>query len=161
VRSRTTASVADVFAECLAARGLTTQRLTAWTAWETFADFAHVAIGASETPDGDALLYQWGTFTTTGRAQFCLVLSRQVALDVVEIVGMGRAGAATVYEQFDCRLRYEVDPTLTALGRFESSWLQDGETALTGWVAQISGRPEWAVLAPLRPFAVELTSERL
>lgn len=158
-------NVTDVFGDCVAARGLTPDRLTAWTAWEAFTDFARVTVGASDAPDGDALLYQWGTFTTTGRAQFCLVLSRQVALDVVEIVGMTRMGGGpstvTVYEQFDCRLRYEPDPALAALGRFESSWLQDGETALTGWVAQISGRPEWSVLAPLRPVAVEITSERL
>jgi hypothetical protein len=33
-----------------------------------------------------------------------------------------------------------------------------GDTALTGWIAQVSGRPEWPVLAPLRPIDVEIGS---
>jgi len=154
VTSRTTASPADVFADCAAARGLRVPGLTAWTAWETFEDFVGVAFSAAADPDGDALLYQWGVFVRTGRPQFHLVLSRQL------VVGVGD-DLLPVREQFDCRLRYEVDPTLAALGRFESCWVPDAETAATSWLAEIGGRPEWAVLAPIAPVRVELFSERV
>jgi hypothetical protein len=153
VTSRTASSLSDVFAECAALRGLAVSGLTAWTAWETFADFA--AVDVAPAPDGDpeALLYQWGTFARAGGMQFHLVLSRLVAVDV----GLD----APVLEQLDCRLRYATDPTLTALGRFESMWSADGDTALTSWVAQISGRPEWTVLSPLAPVSRELSTERV
>jgi hypothetical protein len=161
VTSRTAASPADVFADCAAARGLRVPGLTAWTAWETFADFAAVGFGpATDTaggpvvdPDADALLYQWGTFGLTGRPQFHLVLSRQL------IVGVGD-DLRGVHEQFNCRLRYDLDRMLSGLGRFESCWVPDGGTAATSWIAEIGGRPEWAVLAPIAPVGVELSSER-
>ena len=152
VTSRTAASICDVFADCAAARGLTVERLTAWTAWESFADFAAVALADRSGPGADALLYQWGTFAFTGRPQFHLVLSRQVAV--------GPPGA-DAFVQFDCRLRYDVDPTLGALGRFESSWVADGATAASAWLATVTGRPEWTVLAPLVPVAVEISGEQV
>lgn len=126
--------------------------LTAWTAWETFADFAAVAFGSAD-PAADALLYQWGTFTLTGRPQFHLVLSRQLT------VGVGD-DLLPVHEQFNCRLRYDADRTTSSLGRFDACWVPGDAKPATSWVAEIGGRPEWAVLAPLAPVVVELSSER-
>lgn len=149
---RTSASPADVFGGCAAARGLTVPGLTAWTAWETFADFAAVAFGSATDPDADALLYQWGTFTLTGRPQFHLVLSRQLT------VGVGDDRLAG-HEQFNCRLRYDTGQTTSALGRFDACWVPGSGQPATAWIAEIGGRPEWAVLAPIVPVAVELSSE--
>lgn len=154
---RTPEDLAGLFAGCTRARGLTTARFTAWSAWETFADFAAVRMRAADGLEADALLYQWGTYHRGGRTLFHLVLSRQVVAAPGEVSLVGHDD----YLQLDVRLTYEVDPTLTALGRFESSWVQDGERAASGWVAQVSGRPEWSVLSPLRPVAVEVTSERV
>ena len=154
---RTPADLAAVFAGCARARGLDPDGFTAWTAWETFADFAGVRMPAASGLEADALLYQWGTFTRSGVLQFHLVLSRQVVAAKGDLSLVGH----DEYLQLDVRLRYAVAPTLTSLGRFESSWVQDGERAAGAWVAQVSGRPEWAVLSPLRPVAVEVTSERV
>lgn len=154
---RTPADLAAVFAGCARARGLDPDGFTAWTAWETFADFAGVRVPAASGLEADALLYQWGTFTRSGVPQFHLVLSRQVVASPGEVSLVGREE----FLQLDVRLRYAAAPTLTSLGRFESSWVQDGERVASGWLAQVGGRPEWAVLAPLRPVAVEVTAERV
>lgn len=154
---RTPADLVAVFAGCARARGLDPEAFTAWTAWETFADFAAVRMPAAAGLEADALLYQWGTFTRSGQPQFHLVLSRQVVAARGEVSLVGHEE----YLQLDVRLRYAAAPTLTALGRFESSWVQDGERAASGWVAQVGGRPEWATLAPLRPLAVEVSADRV
>ena len=154
---RTPSDLAAVFAGCARARGVDPDGFTAWTAWESFADFAAVRMPSAGGLEADALLYQWGTFTRSGGPQFHLVLSRQVAAAKGDLSLVGHEE----YLQLDVRLRYDAVPTLTSLGRFESSWVQDGERAASGWVAQVSGRPEWAVLSPLRPLAVEVTSERV
>lgn len=163
---RSPADLAEVFASCTRARGLNGERFTAWSAWETFADFAGVRLAGADGIGADSLLYQWGTFFRSGRRYFHLVLSRQVlatrsATDAADGVDAGAGDGREGYLQLDVRMQYESVPALSDLGRFESSWLQDGERAASSWIAQISGRPEWAVLNPLRPGEIEISAERV
>ncbi|MCW8382450.1 hypothetical protein [Streptomyces justiciae] len=101
--------------------------LTTRAAWLAFIRFARQRFATAPTPDSDGLLFQYGTYAFSGRPMFTVDLTRQ--FDISD-----DGGEHDHYLQTHCELRYECEPTLNALGTFNSWFFHDADANLDEWL---------------------------
>lgn len=94
--------------------------------------FARQRFATAPTPDSDGLLFQYGTYAFSGRPMFTVDLTRQ--FDISD-----DGGEHDHYVQIHCELRYECEPALDALGRFNSWFFNDTGADLDEWAAAMEG----------------------
>ncbi|MFD9516144.1 hypothetical protein [Streptomyces sp. NPDC059979] len=142
-------ALAFLRAELAAGRSTTTE-LTTRAAWRAWARFAQQRFDAAPTPDSDGLLFQYGTYSFSGRPMFTLDLTRQFDVNDDD-------GEHDHFVQVHCELRYEPEPALDALGSFSSWFFHDTDEDLDQWFAAMEGHLE--VLLDRRPSEIDLYEE--
>ncbi|MFI0219968.1 hypothetical protein [Streptomyces lydicus] len=118
----------DVLRAELAVGRSTTTELTTGAVWLAFIRFGRQRFETAAVADSDGLLFQYGTYAFSGRPMFTVDLARQFDISDVE-------GEHDHYTQVHCELRYEPEPALDALGRFDSWFFHDADTDLDRWFA--------------------------
>ncbi|KUO02914.1 hypothetical protein AQJ67_18900 [Streptomyces caeruleatus] len=136
-------------AEMAAGRSMTTE-LTTWAAWLAFTQFGRQRFDTVLGPDSDGLLFQYGTYTFSGRPMFTVDFARQFDISDED-------GEHDHYVQVHCELRYETEPALDGLGSFSSWFFHDSGVDLDQWFAAIEGHLE--LLLDRGPSEIELYEE--
>ncbi|MEJ8640587.1 hypothetical protein WKI68_02325 [Streptomyces sp. MS1.HAVA.3] len=96
------------------------------------------------------MLFQYGTYAFSGRPMFTLDLTRQFNINADD-------GEHAHYVQVHCELRYEPEPTLDAVGSFDSWFFHDTDADLDQWFATMERRLE--LLLDLGPSEIDLYEE--
>ncbi|MEW2586149.1 hypothetical protein [Streptomyces virginiae] len=133
----------------LVAEQSTTAEGTTRGAWLAFTRFGRMRFHTAPQADSDGLLFQYGTYVSSGRPMFTVDLTRQ--LNVSDDSELDQ------YVQVRCELRYTPALDLDALGSFDSWFFYDTDTDLDGWFAAMEER-----LGPLldrRPAGIDLFEE--
>ncbi|MEU3724238.1 hypothetical protein [Streptomyces sp. NPDC031705] len=126
--------------------------LTARDAWPAYLRFGRRRFRTAPVPDGDGLLFQYGTYDFTGTAMFTVDLTRQFAV-------VDADGEHDHYLQVHLELRYEPTPFLEGLGSFDSWFFHDAGGDVGPWADAMARH-----LVPLfdrAPHAVELYEEKV
>lgn len=113
----------------------TKTELTTRAAWLAFTRFGRQRFATATTPDSNGLLFQYGTYTFSGRPMFTVDLTRQFDISDDD-------GEHDHYVQVHCELRYECEPALDALGSFNSWFFHDTNADLDEWLAAMEGHLE-------------------
>jgi hypothetical protein len=105
-----------------------------------FGRFAVIRFAVPKGPDIDGLLFQYGTYSFTGRPMFTLDLLRQFEL-------RDQRGEYEAYRQVGYELLLEPTDRLSGLGRWESWWFDrpDAEDDLESWLAEVRFNSVWTV----------------
>ncbi|MFE7333082.1 hypothetical protein ACFU8W_51610 [Streptomyces sp. NPDC057565] len=140
----------DVLRAELAAGRSTTTELTTRAVWLAFIRFGRQRFDTAAIPDSDGLLFQYGTYAFSGRPMFTVDLTRQFDISDVD-------GEHDHYVQVHCELRYEPEPALDALGRFNSWFFHDTDANLDQWFATMERRLE--LLLERVPFESDVYEE--
>ncbi|MFE5208943.1 hypothetical protein [Streptomyces sp. NPDC056600] len=127
-------------------------RLDLEAAWEAFLRFGRQLFDVSDAPDGDGLLFQYGTYDFEGPPAFTVDLVRQ--FEILDAEG-DHAG----YVQLHCEVRFGPEPALEALGSLTSWFFHDGGQDLDAWAREVTERPAWAVVCARTPTAVRVYQE--
>lgn len=123
----------DILRAELTAGRPTTAELTIRAAWLAFMRFGRQRFATAPTPDSDGLLFQYGTYAFSGRPMFTVDLTRQF------VISDDDDGEHDHYVQVHYELRYEPEPTLDALGSFDSWFFYDTDVDLDQWFAVMEG----------------------
>ncbi|MFF8381602.1 hypothetical protein ACF07V_36530 [Streptomyces sp. NPDC015661] len=118
-------------------------------AWLAFVRFGRRRFHTAPTSDSDGLLFQYGTYASSGRPMFTVNLTRQF--------NVSDDDEHDCYVQVHCELRYEPALDWDALGSFHSWFFHDTDADLDGWLAAMEER-----LGPLldrRPAGIDLYEE--
>ncbi|MER5477004.1 hypothetical protein ABT026_08465 [Streptomyces sp. NPDC002734] len=121
-------------------------------AWEAFLRFGRQLFDVSDAPDGDGLLFQYGTYSFEGPPAFTVDLVRQFEIFDAE-------GDHAAFVQVHCEVRFDPEPALEALGSFTSWFFHDGGQDLDAWAREVTGRPAWAVACARTPTGVLVYQE--
>jgi hypothetical protein len=134
----------------LAAGRSTTTELTTRAAWLAFTRFGRQRFDTGLAPDSDGLLFQYGTYTFSGRPMFTVGFTRQFDISDED-------GEHDHYVQVRCELHYAPEPALDGLGSFNSWFFHDSDADLDQWFAAIEGHLE--LLLDRGPSEVDLYEE--
>ncbi|MFE7713216.1 hypothetical protein ACFU6I_47600 [Streptomyces sp. NPDC057486] len=140
----------DVLRAELAAGRSTTTELTTRAVWLALIRFGRQRFDTAAIPDSDGLLFQYGTYAFSGRPMFTVDLTRQFDISDVD-------GEHDHYVQVHCELRYEPEPALDALGRFNSWFFHDTDADLDQWFVTMERRLE--LLLERVPFEIDVYEE--
>ncbi|MFG2832500.1 hypothetical protein ACGFWI_34470 [Streptomyces sp. NPDC048434] len=132
--------------ELATGRSATTE-LTTRAVWLAFQRFGRQRFDTAPTPDADGLLFQYGTYTASGRPMFTVDLTRQ--FDIVD-----DDGEHDHYVQVHCELRYEPESALDALGSVGLWFFHDTNADLDQWFEGAGAR--LGLLLDRRPAEIEL-----
>ena len=106
---RTPEDLAGVFAGCVRARGLTTDRFTAWSAWETFADFAAVRMRAAMQRYGLGMVRPKGMGLATALADGYVVRAGTLA-ELAQKLGLPADTLQRTVQRFNAHAATGSDP---------------------------------------------------
>ncbi|MFE4412613.1 hypothetical protein [Streptomyces sp. NPDC056821] len=140
----------DILRAELAAGRSTTTELTTEAAWLAFMRFGRQRFDTAAIPDSDGLLFQYGTYAFSGRPMFTVDLTRQFDISDVD-------GEHDHYVQVHCELRYEPEPALDAMGRFDSWFFHDTDADLGQWFTTMERHLE--LLLERAPFEIDVHEE--
>ncbi|WP_448316031.1 hypothetical protein [Streptomyces sp. CO7] len=121
-------------------------------AWAAFLRFGRQLFDVSDAPDGDGLLFQYGTYSFEGPPAFTVDLARQ--FEVFDAVG-----DHAEYVQLHCEVRFAPEPALKAVGSFTSWFFHDDGQDLDAWAREVTARPAWAMVCARTPAEVRVYQE--
>ncbi|MFE0405525.1 hypothetical protein ACFW19_26995 [Streptomyces nigra] len=122
--------------------------------WQSFLRFGRQLFDVSEAPDGDGLLFQYGTDSFDGSPTFTVDLTRQFEVSDAD-------GDHDHYLQVHCEVRYGSGPSLEALGSFDSWFFHDSGDNLEEWARALTELSAWTAIKVLTPTEIRVFQERV
>jgi hypothetical protein len=132
----------------------TTACLGVEDAWEAFLRFGRQLLDVSDVPDGDGLLFQYGTYSFDGPPAFMVDLVRQFEVSDVD-------GEHDHYVQLHCEIHFGPEPALEALGSFDSWFFHGAEADLEQWSQEVVEQSAWATVRAHAPTGIRVLWERV
>lgn len=122
--------------------------------WQAFLRFGRRLFDVSDAPDGDGLLFQYGTYSFDGPPTFTVDLARQFDVSDAD-------GEYDHYVQVHCELRYESGRALEALGSFDSWFFHGAGADLEAWAGELIEMPAWTTIRTLTPIEIRVSQEQV
>ncbi|WP_258055696.1 hypothetical protein [Streptomyces sp. Ru62] len=122
--------------------------------WWAFLRFGRRLFDVSEVPDGDGLLFQYGTYSFDGSPTFTVDLTRQFEVSDAD-------GDHDHYVQVHCEVRCGSGPALEALGSFDSWFFHGAGDDLEDWARELTELSAWTTVRMLAPTEIRVFQEQL
>ncbi|WP_246101079.1 hypothetical protein [Streptomyces cyaneus] len=122
--------------------------------WQAFLRFGRRLFDISGAPDGDGLLFQYGTYSFDGSPTFMVDLTRQFEVFDAD-------GDHDHYVQVHCEVRYGSEPALEALGSFDSWFFHGAGDDLEEWARELTELSAWTTIRTLTPTEIRVFQEQV
>ncbi|MGW0607878.1 hypothetical protein [Streptomyces sp. NPDC002640] len=138
----------------LGARQRTTACPSVGEVWEAFLRFGRQLFDVAEVPDGDGLLFQYGTYAFDGPPTFMVDLVRQFEV-------LDPEGHHDHCLQLHCEIRFGPEPALEALRHVDSWFFHGAGDDLEEWAREVTEQSAWATVLAHTPTGVRVFQERV